>query len=274
MHLRGKGALALSSAAVGLLLWNVKPAKAEFEIQEATIEQGSIEFEYRGALHWDLPDASFDPLRQSHELEFQMGVTDWWMLSVAPGLEQPLGENLKMTSLEVQTQVQVLKRKGDGLALAVQAGYQQALVQGDANATAFGPIVEVVNGPISLILDPLFTKQLGEFADQEGLGFEYGWQLKYELRARWALALGMFGEIDDLANAGPFAAQNHSLGPTLYYTFGGAGSDEAGKVSAGEDKTGGDAPDPSQLTVGVGLQFGLTEATSDVALKLDGQFEF
>jgi hypothetical protein len=168
----------------------------------------------------------------------------------------------------------VLKRKGDGLALAVQAGYQQALVQGDANATAFGPIVEVVNGPISLILDPLFTKQLGEFADQEGLGFQYGWQLKYELRARWALALEMFGEIDDLANAGPFTAQNHSLGPTLYYTFGGVGSDEAGKVSAGEDKTGDDAPDPSQLTVGIGLQFGLTEATSDVALKLDGQFEF
>lgn len=116
--------------------------------------------------------------------------------------------------------------------------------------TAFGPIVEVVNGPISLILDPLLIKQLGEFADQQGLVFQYGWQLKYEMRSRWALALEMFDEIDDLANAGPFTAQNHSLGPTLYYTFGGgAGSEEAGKISAGADKTGEDAPDPSQLTV-------------------------
>ncbi len=31
----------------------------------------------------------------------------------------------------------------------------------------------------------------------------------------------MFGEIEDLANAGPFNSQVHSIGPTLFYNFGG-----------------------------------------------------
>jgi hypothetical protein len=122
MRLRGKGALALSSAAVGLLLWSVKPVKAEFEIQEATIEQGSIELEYRGALHWGLPDASFDPLRQSHELEFQMSVTDWWMLSVAPGLEQPLGENLKMNLTRSPDPVSSAQAEGRRISLGSAGG--------------------------------------------------------------------------------------------------------------------------------------------------------
>jgi hypothetical protein len=30
----------------------------------------------------------------------------------------------------------------------------------------------------------------------------------------------MFGEIEDLANAGPFNRQVHSIGPTLFYNFG------------------------------------------------------
>jgi hypothetical protein len=58
------------------------PAHAEFEIQEATIEQGEIQIQYSGAEHWGLAGPEYDPLRQSHELELQMGITDYWLLSV------------------------------------------------------------------------------------------------------------------------------------------------------------------------------------------------
>lgn len=53
-----------------------------------------------------------------------------------------------------------------------------------------------------LILNPLFTKQAGEFADTEGLGFQYGWRGVYALNSHWGLGVEMFGEIEDLANAG------------------------------------------------------------------------
>jgi len=45
-------------AASGLTIGTSKPALAEFEIQESTVEKGEKEFEYRGALHWGFPKQS------------------------------------------------------------------------------------------------------------------------------------------------------------------------------------------------------------------------
>ncbi|HEY6670611.1 MAG TPA: hypothetical protein VI075_06740 [Methyloceanibacter sp.] len=39
-------------AASGLTIGTTKPALAEFEIQESTVDKGETELEYRGALHW------------------------------------------------------------------------------------------------------------------------------------------------------------------------------------------------------------------------------
>ena len=54
----------------------------------------------------------------------------------------------------------------------------------------------------------------------EGLGFDYGFA-KHS-----GVGVEMFGEIEDLANAGPFNSQVHSIGPTLFYKLGGD-NDEA-----------------------------------------------
>jgi hypothetical protein len=64
------------------------------------IEKGEVELEYRGAYHWGVPQVTdtnenANDLVQSHEFEPQMGVTDWWLLSVTAGLDQPPGENLQ-----------------------------------------------------------------------------------------------------------------------------------------------------------------------------------
>jgi hypothetical protein len=51
--------LAVSAvAAAGLTLANTKPVLAEFQIQEADIEKGEVELEYRGAYHWGVPKAT------------------------------------------------------------------------------------------------------------------------------------------------------------------------------------------------------------------------
>ena len=66
-------------ATAGLTLAGTKQVLAEFEIQEAGIEKGEVELEYRGAYHWGLPQAEEDeevPLPQSHDFEIQMGITD------------------------------------------------------------------------------------------------------------------------------------------------------------------------------------------------------
>jgi hypothetical protein len=277
-----------SCTAVGLLLLATEPAFAEFQIQEAGIEQGEVEIEYRGAYHWGVPQVTdtnenANDLVQSHEFELQMGVTDWWLLSVTAGLDQPLGENLQGSAIEVETEFALLKRQSDGIALSFQTGYEQAFnhgaqVDGDPNQFGFGPIVELAKGPLLLTLNPLFTKQIGTFADQEGLGFEYGWRGEYDFGKRWGVGVEMFGEIEDLANAGPFNHQVHSIGPTLFYHFGGddeaKGGDDEGKAKAGDDSRKVSNASAMAVSMNIGVQFGLTDATSDTALKFQGSLAF
>jgi hypothetical protein len=263
---------------VGLLPFVTEPAFAEFQIQEAGIEKGEVELEYRGAYHWGVPQVTdinenANDLVQSHEFELQMGVTDWWLLSVTAGFDQPLGENLQGSAV---TEFALLKRQGDGIALSFQTGYEQAFnhgaqIDGDPNQFGFGPIVELAEGPLLLTLNPLFTKQIGTFADQEGLGFEYGWRGEYDFTRRWGVGVEMFGEIEDLANAGPFNSQVHSIGPTLFYNFGG---DEDEAKGSEEDKNGeARVPSATALSMNVGVQF-VTDATSDTALKFQGSLAF
>ena len=65
-------------ATAGLTLAGTKPVLAEFQIQEAGIEKGEVELEYRGAYHWGVPQVTdtnenANDLVQSHELEFSDG---------------------------------------------------------------------------------------------------------------------------------------------------------------------------------------------------------
>src|SRR5262249_55570575 len=47
-------AAALTLTTAGLALGTVTPAQAEFEIQEAGVEKGAKELEYRGGVHWGI----------------------------------------------------------------------------------------------------------------------------------------------------------------------------------------------------------------------------
>ena len=133
-------------ATAGLTLIGAKPALAEFQIQEADIEKGEVEIEYRGAYHWGVPQVTdanenANDLVQSHELELQYGFTNWWLMQCTVGFDQPLGENLQSSDVEIETEFALIKREGDGIALSFQGGYQKAL-NGGADEIGFGPIVE------------------------------------------------------------------------------------------------------------------------------------
>lgn len=269
-------------ATAGLTLSGTKPVLAEFEIQEAEIEKGEIEIEYRGAYHWGVPiapdeGAEVNDLVQSHDLELQMGITNWWMVSVVGVFDQPQGKDLQASAVEAETQFGLIRREGDGVGLAVQMEYEKAInhgaQEGEPNEFALGPIVELATGPLLLTFNPLFGRQLGTFADQEGLGFEYGWRAEYDVNKGWGLAVEMFGEIEDMANAGSFDDQVHSIGPTLLINFGGDDDPKGGEAGSDDDEQA-SGPAPMTFSMNVGVQFGLTDATSDTALKFQGALQF
>ena len=260
----------------GTILVGTQPVFAEFQIQEAGIEKGEKEVEYRGAYHWGVPaitgnNENANDIVHSHELELSYGLTDWWLLQFTAGFEQPLGEDLRSSDVEFETEFALIKREGDGLALSFQGGYEKAInhggAEGDPDQFGFGPIVELVSGPWLVTLNPLFTKQVGRFADQEGLGFDYGAECDFP--GRWGVGVEMFGEIESLVNSGSFNDQVHSIGPTLFFHPSKQPAAEAASPDHDDEDAG-----KFDLSVNVGVQFGLTDATSDTALKFQGSLSF
>ena len=278
-------AAASALATAGLTVGTIRPAHAEFQIQEADVEKGAVQLSYRGAVHWGVPQATDDnenanDLVQSHEFETQYGLTNWWLFSFTLGTDQPRGEDFNVSSVEFEAQYQFVKRKGDGIALAIQGGYEKAINHGgeqNADEIGFGPIVELASGKLLITLNPLFTDQVGPNRDTDSLGFGYGWRAEYDFAKHWGVGVEVFGEIEDLANAGSFNDQQHSLGPTLFFKPGGDDDDEeVGDVGESDDNGKNNNPEPAKMefSMNVGFQFGLTDVTSDSALKVQGSLAF
>jgi hypothetical protein len=263
-----------SAAAVALPI----PALAEFQIQEATIEKGETELEYRGAYHWGVPEATIknenaNDIVQSHEFELQYSLTDWWLVQVTLGLEQPLHESFEASDVEFETEFALIKRKGDGVAVSFQSGYEKS-TNGQADGIAFGPIVEVAERKLLITFNPLFTGQVGPNRETDGLGFEYGWRAEYDFAKHWGAGIEMFGEIEDLSHAGSFNQQNHSIGPALFWSPTNKEEDVGDAAGGDENESEGGGPATLGLSFNVGVQFGLTDATSDTALKFQGSLSF
>jgi hypothetical protein len=291
--------LALSAAVsalatAGLSIGMTKPALAEFEIQESGVETGEVELEYRGAVHWGFPKAEKEDaaseegeeeesgeaadeeeegefLRQSHDFEIQYGITERWMFSTTLGTDEPLDGVYNVSSVDFELQYELIQREGNGLGLAFTGGYGFATRGGEADEIEFGPIVELARGKLLLTFNPFFSAQVGDNRQTDGLGFQYGWRAEYDFAKHWGFGVEMFGEIEDLSNAGSFDDQNHSLGPTLFYNPGEDDDEDVGQANDDEKVAG---PAKMDFSLNVGVQFGLTDATSDTALKFQGSLAF
>lgn len=244
-----------------LIVVSAFEARAEYEIPDVDAEKGAIEVEYRGASHWGLPRAEEDDdvhaLRQSHEVEFQYGVNDWWMLRLTPNVEQPDGESIELASVGIETQF-VLVTRGDGpLGIAIMAGYgpySLFVEDGQPDEFEFGPVVEYALGPWLFTVNPRLTDELGSAAEQDWLGFEYAAQVRYSLSDRWAIAVLGFGEIEELVHAGPFEDQSHVLGPSLYLLS--------------------DPDSEREWMLAAGVLFGLTDESPDTSLRITLAVEY
>ena len=160
------------------------------------------------------------------------------MFSTTFAADEPLDDDLELSSIEMELQAELIQRKGNGLGLAFIGAYGIATRTGEADEIEFGPIVELVSGKASLTLNPFFTSQVGDNRETDGLGFEYGWRGEYDFAKHWGVGVEMFGEIEDLSNAGSFDDQPHSIGPTLFYNPGEEEETRAAKTATTTMKTG------------------------------------
>ena len=277
-------------ALAGLIAGNTRPALAEFEIQETQVEKGEIELEYRGAVHDGFPRTEREEaeeegegaleeeeegefLRQSHDFEFEYGLTNRLLFSTTLGADEPLEEDFDLSSVELELLYELVEREGNGFGLAFIGGYGFAPRGGEADELELGPIMELASGGFLLTTNTFFSSQVGEHRETDGLGFEYGWRAQQKFAKKWAIAAEMFGEIEDLSNAGSFDDQPHSLGPTLLYIPNGEDDEGGGNGDDDDENRVAEAPE-MEVSLNVGVQFGLTDATSDTAVKFQGSIGF
>ena len=265
-------AAAMLFTCVALLTPGPARAQDSFYVRQPEVEKGETEIEEHGAIL--AGTNATEDLRQSHEVEVTQGVTDRWQLMVEGLFEQPLHENLQATEVEVGTQFEMIKRKGDGFDLAFRTEYEAKLEHDQADEILFGPIVKYAQGRASTTFDAFFTGQVGDKADTDSLGFEYNWQLKYELNRRVGLGVEAFGEIKDLANPGSFNDQPHRAGPVIYLNFGEEEEISAAEKRESEVSKHEQEPEAPEFKMAAGVLFGLTDVTSDVTFKLDAELEF
>ncbi len=258
------------AAALGFMVFTPSPARAEFEIPGVDGEKGEIELEYRGAGHWGLPrpdpdTGEVDALRQSHELEIEYSLADWWMVRLTPNFEQAAGGDLDFVSIGLETQFVLVRRDGGPFGLALVLGYgpySEFIDDDEPDEFEFGPIVELARGPWLLTLNPLLVDEIGGTSDQEWLGFEYAGQLQYRFASHWSVAALTFGEIEDLANAGSFNEQTHLLGSGLYWF---SKPFDGGRALLRDGAL--DSEREPEWRVGVGGLAGLTDESADFTLR-------
>lgn len=276
-----KAGLATVVAAGAVVLFAVPAQAVDFEIQEATVEKGEIELEYRGAVFNGQPKQSIveeveeedeeeAPLDHSHDVELQLGLTERFMLSFTGVLDQPVDENFRLSVAEVEVQYEVFARQYS--AMSLQFEYEFATIGHTPDEFSFGPLIEYWSGPFRTTANLFLTGQAGDAVETDGPGFEYALQFKRDLGSRWGLGAEAFGEIEDLSNAGSFEDQEHYVGPMLYLSL----SDDD------DDKLGGDDADSNgkakrkgpEVSFSAGVLFGLTDITSDQAFRLNAFVEF
>jgi hypothetical protein len=137
---------AISALAVfGLSVGTVKLAHAEFQIQEATIEKGETEFEYRGAYHCAGGHREQrECQRPRSEPRVRAGARLHQLVAHAVySWDQPLHEDFNLSDVEIESEFGLIKRKGDGIALSFQVGYEQAINHGEekeASTIGFCPL--------------------------------------------------------------------------------------------------------------------------------------
>ena len=129
-----------------------------------------------------------------------------------------------------------------------------------------------------LTTNTFFSSQVGDQRETDGLGFEYGWRAQQKIAKKWAIAAEMFGEIEDLSHAGSFDEQQHSIGPALLYVPNGDDDDDEGEGGDNDNGNGNGrkalGPPETEISLNIGVQFGLTDFTSDTALKFQGSIGF
>ncbi len=229
-----------------------------FEVKEPEVEKGEFEIEVNGAVQGGFPEEDDDDdddegnVRHAHEFAVGYGITDFLKVEAGLALEALEDEDLKATNFEIEAVLELLEQDEQGVGLGLFGAIEPRIDDEATNEVEFGPIFSFALGGVQNTANTFFERSFGRNRE-EGWGFAYAWQSKVELEEGLGIGIEAFGEAEDIGEDPPIEEQEHRLGPVVYY-----------EAELGEDR---------ELGISLGLLFGLTKSTPDVALKWNFELE-
>lgn len=244
------GCIVGSVMAASLLLYGQAPAKAQtFDVKQLEVRRGELEFGDSNTVHGGLPRARrSDVNRGAYEFSLDYAATDWLRISGVGKTAQAQGEDLRFNTVSLEALAVVRPTPTYGVGLGWFQSVDVATNSGATDGTQFGPIVQFKAGTAALTFNPFFEKTFGGNRI-DGLALVYGWQAKLDIREGLGLGIEGHGLVENIGHALPVSEQEHRIGPVVYL----------------EGELWKDRP----VSADFGVLFGLTDATPDIAIKLN-----
>lgn len=266
------------------------PAINQFEVKDLDVEVGQWEFQSQNAYSWGQPDRDFiedEPgefefdensvVRQRYALEIEVGVLDWLRTRFGIEYEQERTDDpesveernnfesltLEEIALEFVAVISPVKKSGFGWGFLTE--YQFVRDRSESDSLVLGPIFEAQFEDWNIVFNPALVQFFNGDEKDDKLDFTYALQVSNAVTEKWDIALEAYGTIDRLGNTGNPTEESeifgdhdlHRLGPIAYFNH----------VLGGKD-------DAQELSLGVGVFFGLNNDTPDTTLKWSLEYEF
>ncbi|MBI3596259.1 MAG: hypothetical protein HY203_03790 [Nitrospirae bacterium] len=189
---------------------------------------------------------------QQHSLEVEYGMTDHWTVAAYADFEQPKdGDFRYVQARAVVSRYRFFEQGERFLDGAVEIEYvlpKRKYLDGETVETRV--ILEKDIGQISIILNPLFSKNVSGANVDEGLDFEYASGLYYRATPRLTPGVEFYGDMGPWGDLKPKSQQEHYVFPRLGLKF------------------------SRRVGLDIGYGFGLTKASDDQVIKAILEFEF
>ena len=215
-----------------------------FDVKGLDISKGSVEVGLDNSIM-----SSGSDNRSAHDQSIDYGVREWWRLSAVMKLENPATDEPRASRAAVENIFVLRSMKAEhDVGLGFFAALEASINSDTAHAFVFGPIITKKWGQIIVALNPFLEQTFGHNR-VEGIALSYGWQAKYEVRDGLAVGIEGYGLVENLGNSPALADQEHRIGPAIFTEI---------ELTKG-----------FKITPDIGLLFGLTPSTPDIAFKFN-----
>lgn len=189
---------------------------------------------------------------QQHSLEVEYGMTDHWTIGGYADFEQPHNGDFRYVQARaVVSRYRFFEQGERFLDGAIEVEYNLPREKySESEELETRVILEKDLGQFSIVVNPIFEKDVSGPEVDEGMEFQYASGVYYRATRRMTPGVEFYGDMGPLDNLNPKSQQQHYVFPRLGLKF------------------------SRSVNLDFGYGFGLTKASDDQVIKAILEFEF